>query len=495
MDLRSVYGANASVYWVYERWSASAPDATVTGKVNAATALAAGTPDFVHRVDTWSPDSVAADWDSWSDRTTWTAAAADVSRAGSAAQALAGPAQQFVVSPAAARLAALDPAQVADAVAAAVTDPLALTVEDVADRLAGGASLADLAAEAGVPDDALLERVRAALPDLGDDVLAAAVAERVARHAGPLDAATLQLPPMAGGPATQVLALTLDRTAALLRTTPDALMSTLSGGSSLADLARARGVSGGALLDAVRWDLPPQTPGWDDRIALAEQVAGDTTSVTETPPQPLAGQLFEVTAEAGTTSVTVSLDATAALLGTTTDELMAQLSAGATLNDLADGLGVAHEDLVDAVLTDLPARTDGWSDAAELAEQVAASAASVTVVPDAGDAAPAGAPEAGRRFVVDVGAGPEAVETGLGTTLALLGSSLPDLHALLDEGLSLDDVAQAAGVTHGDLLDALVTDLPGLPPGWDDVYAFAEQVAATRVSEAFGGAAPEEPGV
>lgn len=28
MDPRSVYGAATSVFWVYERWSAAAPDAT-----------------------------------------------------------------------------------------------------------------------------------------------------------------------------------------------------------------------------------------------------------------------------------------------------------------------------------------------------------------------------------------------------------------------------------------------------------------------------------
>lgn len=110
----------------------------------------------------------------------------------------------------------------------------------------------------------------------------------------------------------------------------------------------------------------------------------------------------------------------------------------------------------------------------------------MTVVPEAGDGAPASPPESGRRFVVDVGTGPEPVETALDATVALLGTALPDLGALLDAGLSLDDVAQVVGVTHGDLLDALVADLPGLPPGWDDVYAFAEQVAVTLVSESFG---------
>jgi hypothetical protein len=496
VDPRSVYGATASVFWVYERWSASTPDATVTGRVNAATALAAGTPDFVHRVDTWSPDAVEADWAAWSDRATWTAAAADVSRTSSAAQVLAGPAQQFVVSPAAARLAALDPAQVADAVTAAVGDPLGMSVDDVTARLAVGASLADLAAEAGVPDPVLLDRIRAALPDPGDDVLAAAVADRVARHAGPLDAATLQVSPMAGGEATQVLALTLDRTAALLRTTPSDLMGRLSGGASLASLAQARGLSQGALLDAVRWDLPPQTPAWDDRLALAAQVAGDAASVTEVPPQPVAGQLFAVASEAGPSSLTVSLDATAALLGTTTDDLMAQLSAGETLGGLADAAGVTHDDLVDAVLTDLPARTEGWSDAAELAEQVIGSASSATVVPEAGAGAAGGggaAPTQGRRFVVDVGTGPQPVETTLDATLSVLGTTLPELAALLDAGMSLDAVAQAAGLTHGDLLDALVADLPGQTPGWDDVYALAEQVAVTRASEPLTPPAPENP--
>ena len=493
MDLRSVYGATASVYWVYERWSAADPDATVTGRVSAATALAAGTPDFVHRVDTWAPDSVEGDWAAWSDRATWTAAAADVSRAHSASEVLAGPAQQFVVSPAAARFAALDPVQTGDAVTAAVADPLGLSVDDVAARVTAGASLADLAAEAGLPDAVLLDRVRAALPDVGDDVLVTAVAEQVARHHGPLDAAALRVPPMAGGAATQVLALTLDRTAALLRTTPSDLMGRLSAGDSLTGLAQQRGIAPWVLLDAVRWDLPPQTPGWDDRTALAGQVAGDTASVTELPPQPLAGQLFEVASEAGTTSVTVSLDATAALLGTTTDDLMAQLSAGARLADVADGAGVTHDALVDAVLTDLPARTDGWSDVLELAEQVVGSATSATVVPDAGGSADAvGAPpEAGRRFVVDVGTGAQSVETALSSTTALLGTTLPELQALLDGGLSLDDVAQSLGVAHGDLLDALVADLPGTTPGWDDVYALAEQVAVTRTSEALANGAPE----
>ena len=493
MDLRSVYGATASVYWVYSRWSASDPDATVTGRVAATTALAAGTPDFVHRVDTWSADSVADDWGTWADRATWTAAAADVSRAHSASEVLAGPAQQFVVSPASARLAALDPSAVGDAVTATVADTLGVPVDEVAARLAAGASYGDLGSEAGVPDPVLLDRVRTALPDVGDDVLRAAVAEQVVRHAGPLDAAALQAPPMAGGSATQVLALTLDRTAALLRTTSADLMGRLSGGESLTGTAAALGIRPDVLLDAVRWDLPPQTPGWDDRLALAAQVAGDTASVTELPSQPVAGQRFEVASAAGPSSVTVQLDTTAGLLGLTTDDLMAQLSSGARLGDLADAAGVGHDALVDAVVTDLPARTEGWSDVLELAEQVVGSASSATVVPDgAGPAAAVGAaPTDGRRFVVDIGTGPQPVETPLDATVAALGTTLPDLQGALDGGLSLDDVAAASGLSHSDLLDALVADLPGQTPGWDDVYALAEQVAVTRTSEALTTGAPE----
>ena len=83
------------------------------------------------------------------------------------------------------------------------------------------------------------------------------------------------------------------------------------------------------------------------------------------------------------------------------------------------------------------------------------------------------------------------METPLDATVAALGTTLPDLQGALDGGLSLDDVAAASGLSHSDLLDALVADLPGQTPGWDDVYALAEQVAVTRTSEALTTGAPE----
>jgi uncharacterized protein YidB (DUF937 family) len=472
VDLQSDYGVNSSLMWSYLRWSATDPGAAVTGRIYSGDALQSTTPTYVHRVDTYTSGSVESDWSSWSLRSTWTQAAASMSDPQSA---LSAPAQQFIVSHGTAELAAMSPEAVAGSVINAVSPLLGMSASDVTTGLDAGQSLSDLAATTGTSHGDLVNAIRSALPDLHDPILQTAAAEQLAENAGPLDTSALQVAPSSGGDETQVLALSLSTTANLLGLTPTDLMARLSQGASLNSVADSRGISHTDLITAVQSDLPPQTPGWTDRAALAEQIAADTTSATE---MPTTGQRFTFDLGSGPQTMTLSLDNTANLLGATSDSLMLALSQGFTLNDIADGAGVAHNDLINALSTDLPSWAPNWIDANALAEQLAATSRSATIE------APAVAPTSGQQFTVDpgTGTGPQTLTVSLDATAALLSTTTTDLMAQLSAGTSLNTIADGLSVSHSDLIDALVTDLPTRTSGWTDVNALAEQLAAATDS-------------
>lgn len=474
MDLRTVFGPNVSLMWAYQRWSAAEPDVTVTARVQATSAVAAVPPTLAHRVDSWEPSAVQDDWNAWSLRSTWTRAAADLANSQAP---LTTKAQQFIVSPAAARLAAEPVEALTTALTAAVVPLLGLSSDEISGRLSDGASLTDLAVERGVRHGDLVNTVRAALPDLHDPILQTAAAEQVADTAGLIGPSGLFVAAVSGGDETQVLALSLDSTAGLLSLSAEELMDRLSGGASLNDLAAAAGIDNEALIDAVLTDLPPQLPGWSNAVALAEQLAADRTSTTETPapapPDPPAQQLFTLDPGTGPQTLALGLDSTAALLGVSTDALMARLSDGATLNDLADAAGVTHDDLIHAVLTDLPAELAGWGDVLDAAEQVSAWGYSFTDPPPAAD----GAAPTPHQFTLDSAAGAQTLSVRLDATATLLGSTAEALSQSLSEGMALNDLADAAGVAHEDLIDAILTDLPAQTPAWPDVTELAERIA------------------
>lgn len=106
MGLQSTYGVNSSLMWAYQRWSSVDPATAVTGRVYSGDALKSATPAYAHRVDEYTPGSVASDWSSWSLRSTWTQAAASVA---ATQPTLTAPAQQFIVSSATADLASQSP--------------------------------------------------------------------------------------------------------------------------------------------------------------------------------------------------------------------------------------------------------------------------------------------------------------------------------------------------------------------------------------------------
>lgn len=490
MDVSPVSGVTAALRWSYERWSATDPNTTVTGQVDAASALAGTAPSLSHQVDTWTPGSVEADWNLWSLRATWTQAAAalasasasgtDTPPAGSPVSPV--PVQQFIVSPAAATLASTTPAKLTTAVTKAVAPLLRMTASQVAARLTAGASLSDLAAERKVDHGALVNAVRTGVPDVRDPVLQTYAAARLADTPGPLDLSTIPLPATAGGDRTQVLGLTLDRTAELIGTTPGDLMQRLSRGSSLTDEAALAGIDRDTLLATLVDDLPPQLPGWASREVLAGLIAGDTASTTERaappPPGPPPEQRFTFDNEFGTSTFGLRLGATATLLGATPDDLMRYLSRGGSLTDAAQAAGVSQDDLRNAVLTDLPVETPGWADAAELADLIVSDTASVTFPPPSDP----GPPDPRQEFFLDNGFGGTTTALSLTATADLLSQTPEYVMRRLSHGVSLNDLADVAGVSHQDLIDAVLSDLPAQTPGWTDALALAEALAADTSS-------------
>jgi hypothetical protein len=158
---------------------------------------------------------------------------------------------------------------------------------------------------------------------------------------------------------------------------------------------------------------------------------------------------------------------------------MAQLSQGASLNSIADGLGVSHSDLTDALLADLPAQTPGWNDVMALADQLAATTGSTTIGQPPADPV---VPIAGQQFMLDAGTGPQPVTMSFDATANLLSTTPSDLMAQLSQGASLNSIADGLGVSHSDLTDALLADLPAQISGWDDITALVDQLAAATDS-------------
>jgi len=157
-------------------------------------------------------------------------------------------------------------------------------------------------------------------------------------------------------------------------------------------------------------------------------------------------------------------DAVSGILGITSDDLTTRLTAGETLNDVATSLGITHDDLVTLIKAALP---DGLTDtqAGQLAENL-----TTTTWPPTDD-----------QVQVDDNPGTPGPTRTLDLTLThtatLLGTTPTDLTSQLGQGVSLDTLATAAGITHDDLVTAITTDLPTTPPtGWDPT-TLAEHIA------------------
>jgi len=246
-------------------------------------------------------------------------------------------------------------------------------------------------------------------------------------------------------------------------------MRQLSQGASLYSIADGMGVAHGDVVNALESDLPAQTPGWTDVTSLADKIASATNTVTIAPP-PSSAQQFTLDNGFGPQTLTMSLDATAHLLSTTSSDLMLQLSRGTSLYTIADAQGVAHGDVVTALESDLPAQTPGWTDVTALADKIASSTGSVTIAP----------PQSGtQQFALNNAFGPQTMTIPLDATASLLSTTPGDLMNQLSQGATLYSIADAQGVARGDLVTALEADLPAQTPGWTDIAALADQIAST----------------
>jgi len=355
-----------------------------------------------------------------------------------------------------------------------VSGMLGLDPADLAVRLGAGETLDDVAASAGTSHADLVSIVRATLPDALTDTQAATLAGHLTTAAWPPDASAWQIPPSTG----QTLDLTLTATATLLGTTATALATQLGHGSSLSGLADTAGITNDDLVAAITTDLGTNAPAGTDPTTLAGQIATRTDATLPAPPTPppasgaTPARRFRVdlgaAAMAATDPATLGAGITSAVsdvLGLSTGDLTARLDAGDTLDTIAGSTGTGHDDLVDAIRTALPDALQGHQ-ARSLAEQLSSSRWPLTV------------------DSYQVPRATESLGVPLTATAALLGTTVTHLASQLGEGNSLDGLATAAGIQHGDLVAAITTDLAGTAPDGTDPATLAEQIATGTDSTA-----------
>jgi hypothetical protein len=472
--------------------------------------------------------------------------------------------QQFSVNKETARLAALSPSDLQDSVVSAVSGVLGMSNGDVTSWINGGGNLQDLADQTDTSTNDLINAIKSTFSStIQDRTVQTVAAQQIALNAGPLTADSLQLPVGIGGShATRSLTLSLTNTASLLSIDPTALMQELSAGNSLTDLATTQGISRDDLLSAIQSDLPANLTNSADAAGLAGQIADATRSATTLPPvqqfsvnpdtarlaalspsdlqnsvvsavgdalgmstddvsswingggnlqdlvnttdhstndlinaiksalpssiqnarvqtvaaQQIADNAGPLTADslqlppgiggsAATQNVDLSLTNTAALLGTTSTDLMQQLSQGSSLSDLATSWGVSRGDLLDAIQSDLPAGTSNVADPAALAGQIADSATSVTTVPPT------------QQFAVAAQSPGDLQNSIVSAVSDTLGMSTDDVTSWINGGGSLNDLAASSGTAHDDLITAIKTSLPSEVQGPAAQGAAAEKIA------------------
>lgn len=162
-----------------------------------------------------------------------------------------------------------------------------------------------------------------------------------------------------------------------------------------------------------------------------------------------------------------ALDATAKLLGMTTDELSSALQGGAKLKDLADSKGVSQSDLVASVVEDLKAGAP--SGAPALSDQMLTSVARHIV---SGEPPRGGGPGGGEGGARSFGASGMSGPTGARghgrppsgpppaatkSAASLLDMSESELLKEFEKGTSLTDLASSKNVSSKDLL-AVITE-------------------------------------
>ncbi|GAA4963495.1 hypothetical protein [Kineococcus glutinatus] len=136
------------------------------------------------------------------------------------------------------------------------------------------------------------------------------------------------------------------------------------------------------------------------------------------------------------------LDAVTELLGMTKDEITTALKSGQSLDDIATGKGVSHDDLVSALVAGAPADAPQGVDATAVAEKIAAQQGLPTPPPPPGG-------HHGRRDDSGVLSGTltDKQQEGLDALASLLGTDADGLLAKLRSGTDLLGLLADGGVS------------------------------------------------
>lgn len=140
----------------------------------------------------------------------------------------------------------------------------------------------------------------------------------------------------------------LDSVTELLGKTKDELRSELTSGKSLDDVAAEQGVSHDALIAALKAGMPADAPTDVDPTQMLEQMASQVGGPR--PPQPPAGMGLggSVNSRSGVITGTLtsaqqnSLDQLSNLLGTDSDDLLAELQGGTDLLEMLQSKGITR---------------------------------------------------------------------------------------------------------------------------------------------------------
>jgi uncharacterized protein YidB (DUF937 family) len=189
----------------------------------------------------------------------------------------------------------------------------------------------------------------------------------------------------------------LSAAAEVLGITADELSAALEEGTTLDELAETAGVDVQDVLDAIREAMPAP------KDAPGQGGPGQDGSKD-----------LKLTDDA--------LEAAAAALGITVDELSAALEEGTTLEELAETAGVDIDDVMDAIREAMPAPSD----------------------------------TPGQDGSKDLKLTDDALEAAA----AALGITVDELSAALEEGTTLEELAETAGVDVDDVMDAIHESMP-----------------------------------
>ncbi len=293
----------------------------------------------------------------------------------------------------------------------------------------------------------------------------------------------------------------LDAAAEAIGITADELRTELEAGKSIADIAKAKGVSVDVVIDALVADM---------KAHLAEEVASGEHTQEEADAK-LAEFTTRVTEMVNTAGLPApkggerggrhgaSLDTAATAIGITAEELRTELEAGKSIADVATAKGVSVDKVVDALVAEVKAHLDeevasGEHTQEEADAKLAEATTRITeMVNNPGLLSPKGhGGESGRGHGMKGGKGLDAAATAIGITA-------DELRTELQAGKSIADVATAKGVSVDAVIAAMVADMKA---HLDEEVASGEHTqaeadaklaeATTRITEMVNRTAPAQ---